>query len=173
MTDNLPTRTSYPPDHADDDHDNGTMPQAVAELAQAVVGRRIVSAERQHINADDYQTVNYGGDGYISLTYGNDPIVLTLDNGRRVALVENGDCCAYTYIREFLLHPDSVDHAITGVATEDGYETWHILADLGDVMTLDVNWSAGNPFYYTYGFTIAVSTTIDGTVVDDQKAIEP
>ena len=172
MTDNLPTRTSYPPDHVDDDLDDGTMPQAVADLATAVVGRRIVSARREKINPADYTPVNDGA-YWPTWIAGDEPLVLTLDDGRRVALVEEGDCCAYTEVQKFLQHPASIDHAITGVATEDGYTRWHILADLGDVMTLDVEWSCGNPFYYTYGFTIAVSTTIDGTVVDDQKAIEP
>ena len=49
---------------------------------------------------------------------------------------------------------------ILGVGTTDGYTTWHIFADMGDVLELTVVWSCGNPFYYGYGFTITVD---DGT----------
>ena len=49
-----------------------------------------------------------------------------------------------------------MDHVILGVGTTDGYTTWHIYADFGDVMRLKVGWSCGNPFYYGYGFTIRV-----------------
>jgi hypothetical protein len=49
-----------------------------------------------------------------------------------------------------------VEHAILGVGTTEGYTKWHIYADFGDVMQLDVGWSCGNPFYYGYGFDIAV-----------------
>jgi hypothetical protein len=71
-------------------------------------------------------------------------------------LVGNGDCCAYTELESFLLHPELVDHIITGVGTTDGYNTWHIYADIGDVLELSVGWSSGNPFYYGYGFDIQV-----------------
>jgi hypothetical protein len=49
-----------------------------------------------------------------------------------------------------------VDHIILGVGTTDGYTTWHVYADAGDVLELAVGWSCGNPFYYGYGFTITV-----------------
>ena len=83
--------------------------------------------------------------------------VLTLDDGRRVQLVDTDDCCAYTALEEFWIDPTSVDHVILGVGTTDGYTTWHIYADFGDVMRLKVGWSCGNPFYYGYGFHITVS----------------
>lgn len=117
--------------------DDGTMPDSVEDLANAVIGHRIVSAEQE---AGSY--------------YGE--FVLTLDNGTRVRMTGTGDCCAYTELDSFLLNPNSVDHIITGVCTENEYNTWHIFADMGDVLKLDVSWSAGNPFYYGYGFHIQV-----------------
>ena len=45
---------------------------------------------------------------------------------------------------------------ITGVGTTDGYTTWHIYADMGDVLELSVGWSCGNPFYYAFRFHITV-----------------
>jgi hypothetical protein len=83
--------------------------------------------------------------------------VITLDNGKRVELQNTSDCCAGTELESFLLHPDRVDHVITGVGTTDGYSTWHIYADMGDVLELSVGWSCGNPFYYGYGFDISVT----------------
>lgn len=89
--------------------------------------------------------------------YGTDTAtVITLDNGQRVRMVGDSDCCAYTELEAFLLHPERVDHMITGVGTTDGYTTWHVYADFGDVLELTVGWSCGNPFYYAYGFTITV-----------------
>lgn len=131
----------YPTEVLDEDEDDGTMPQNVADLAEAVVGHRIVSVE----NVD------------VPVWYGRtDATVITLDNGKRVELLEEGDCCAYTFAQAFLLHPEMVDHIITGVGTTDGYTTWHIYADMGDVLELEVGWSCGNPFYYAYGFHIRV-----------------
>lgn len=108
--------------------DNGYMADSRAELERAVVGHRIVSVE---------------------------DTVITLDNGKRVRLVEQGDCCAYTELESFLLHPDRVDHIITGVGTTNGFDTWHIYADMGDVLELTVGWSSGSG-YYAYGFHIEV-----------------
>jgi hypothetical protein len=81
---------------------------------------------------------------------------ITLDNGKRVFLIDTDDCCAYTELQAFLLHPERVDHIIVGVGTTNGYTTWHIFADAGDVLELTVGWSSGNPFYYGYGFNIVV-----------------
>ena len=80
----------------------------------------------------------------------------TLDNGKQVSLRNTDDCCAYTELTAFFLDPASVDHMILGVGTTDGYQTWHIYADFGDIMRLKVDWSCGNPFYYGYGFDIDV-----------------
>lgn len=124
----------YPSEKLDEYEDDGTMPANVAELEEAVVGHRIVSA-------------GYGDNG---------EFVITLDDGTAVELASSGDCCAYTELEEFLLHPDKVDHIIMGVGTTDGYTTWHIYADLGDILELTVGWSAGNTGYYGYGFSIRV-----------------
>ena len=122
----------YPTETLHEDYDDGTMPDNVDTLAAAVVGRRIISVEK------DAATV------------------ITLDDGRRVALRDTDDCCAYTELEAFLLHPERVDHIITGVGTTDGFTRWHIYADMGDVLELTVGWSSGNPFYYGYGFDISI-----------------
>jgi hypothetical protein len=124
-------RKRYPTEIVDDD--DGTMPENVAALEQAVVGHRIVSAEKE-----------------------GSAFTLTLDTGARVKLRGTSDCCAYTDLESFLLHPERVDHAILGVGTTDGFTRWHIYADFGDVLELEVDWSCGNPFYYGYGFDIEV-----------------
>lgn len=124
----------YPTETLDNDYDDdGTMPANVAELERAVIGRRIVSAERE-----------------------NGTFTLTLDDGTQVRLASTSDCCAYTDLEGFFAHPEMVEHAILGVGTTEGYTKWHIYADFGDVMQLRVAWSCGNPFYYAYGFDIAV-----------------
>lgn len=133
----------YTPEVLDEDDDDGTMPENVAELAEKVVGHRIVAAEKKTISTGRYWRSSEG-------------LVLTLDDGTQVALRDTDDCCAYTSLEAFLLHPDKVDHIITGVGTTEGYTKWHIYADMGDVMELEVGWSPGNPFYYGYGFDIEV-----------------
>jgi hypothetical protein len=125
--------------------DDGTMPNNVATLAEAVVGHRIVSAERKTLTVP-----RWGADRDV------DQFVLTLDDGTQVGLADDGDCCAYTALESFLLHPEKVDHIITGVDTTEGFTRWHIYADFGDVLELQVGWSCGNPFYYGYGFDIHV-----------------
>lgn len=136
----------YPTDQlTEDQEDDGTMPNNIDELAQAVVGHRIVSVERGKVTGE--------GRWYRDTYHGT---VLTLDNGTRVGLVDTDDCCAYTELMSFLLHADKVDHIITGVATTDGFTKWHIYADMGDVLELTVGWSAGNIGHYVYGFEIVV-----------------
>lgn len=125
----------YPAEILSEDEDDGTMPENVGELTDAVIGRKIVSVEFDK----------------------NDATTITLDDGRKVTLVNTDDCCAFTALETFLLHPDKVEHAITGVGTTDGYTRWHIYADAGDILELEVGWSPGNPFYYGYGFNILVS----------------
>lgn len=134
--------THYPVEVLNEESDDGTMVQSKAALEAAVVGHRIVSVEKERVE-HPY--------GYTSLE-----TVITLDNGQRVELHGTGDCCAYTELEAFLLHPELVDHIITGVGTTDGYNTWHVYADMGDVLELTVGWSCGNPFYYGYGFDIQV-----------------
>lgn len=124
----------YPIEQLGPDDDDGTMPENVAALAEHVVGHRIVSAIKE------------GG-----------AFQITLDNGKHVVLENTDDCCAFTDLEAFLLHLERVDHIITGVGTTGGYTTWHIYADMGDVLEMTVGWSAGNPFYYGYGFNIRVA----------------
>lgn len=112
---------------------DGVMHDSAKELEDLVVGHRIVAVER----SDFYTTV------------------LSLDNGVRVRLKDTDDCCAYTDLITFVLHADKIDHIITGVSTEDDYQTWHIFADMGDVLELTVEWSEGSG-YYGYGFAIDV-----------------
>lgn len=146
------TTPPYPPDHVDSYDDDGTMPDNVADLAEQVVGHRIVSAEKKKV------THTWLGAA--------EALVLTLDTGNQVQLRNSSDCCAYTELESFLAHPEMVDHVITGVQTTDGYTVWHIFADFGDVLTMKVGWSCGNPFYYSYGFDIVVEPmVIEGEVV--------
>ncbi|MFD8595387.1 hypothetical protein ACFV1L_10335 [Kitasatospora sp. NPDC059646] len=133
---------SYAIEVLSDYDDDGTMPENVATLSEAVVGHRIVSATKETVSR------RWGGT--------EDALVITLDNGHRVELINTDDCCAYTELQSFLLHPERVDHIITGVGTTNEYGTWHIYADMGDVLELSVGWSCGNPFYYGYGFDISV-----------------
>lgn len=132
----------YPEEILDEDYDNGTMPDCLDQLSSSVVGRKIVSAKQEEVET------YYGGS--------ETALVLTLDDGKRVVLKDSGDCCAYTTLESFFLDPSAVDHMILGVGTTDEYSTWHIYADFGDIMQLEVGWSCGNPFYYGYGFHIDV-----------------
>lgn len=124
--------------------DDGTMVENVDTLRAAVVGRRIVSAEEKEFPPKHSWQSPYK------------QFVITLDDGTQVGLGDTDDCCAYTELQSFLLHPELVEHVITGVGTTDKYETWHIFADMGDVLELTVGWSSGNPFYYGFGFDINV-----------------
>jgi hypothetical protein len=132
----------------DENHDNGTIVENVERLEASVIGRRIVSAERQQIKQSG-----------LSWRTGPTLFVITLDNGDQVQMFDTEDCCAYTALENFLLHPESVDHVILGVGTTGEYTTWHIYADFGDILALEVGWSCGNPFYYGYGFDIKVVST--------------
>lgn len=140
------------PEHPKDGHgyceyvqDDGTMPQNVADLTEHVVGQRIVAVYKRRVS--DKHRYGLSDEGFI----------IQLDNGIEVALVDTDDCCASTELEAFLLHPERIDHVITGVGTTDGFTKWHIFADFGDVLELTVGWSCGNPFYYSYGFDISVS----------------
>lgn len=122
--------------------DDGTMPANVEKLRQAVVGEKIVSVTPIPASKRDYQ--EHGS------------VVLELSGGKRVMLKGTDDCCAYTAVKDITLNLPMIDHIITGVGTTDKFHTWHIYADLGDIMKLSVEWSCGNPFYYAYGFKIEV-----------------
>lgn len=134
----------YPIEKLDGDSDDGTMPNNVGNLAEAVIGHRIVSV------AKEVSVLDRWGDRASGT-------VIILDDGRKVQLVDTNDCCAYTKLDSFLLHADRIDHVITGVGTTNGYTTWHVYADMGDVLELSVGWSSGNPFWYGYGFRITVT----------------
>lgn len=142
------SNSPYAVEMLDDNDDDGTMPDNVAELSKHVVGRRIVAIDRDARTRGPYE---WSGD--VTGT------ALVLDNGQRVTLINNGDCCAYTDLEDVILNLDKIDHVITGVGTTEGYTKWHIYADLGDVAELKVGWSCGNPFYYGYGFDIVVTPT--------------
>lgn len=144
--------TPYPVEGWGRNEDDGTMLENVKTLEDKIVGRKIVSSKMVK-TPGHYMRLNANPNGYI---FYQDSLELTLDNGHRVYLRNTDDCCAFTEMREFLLHPESVDHVIMGVGTTDDYTTWHIFADFGDVMALTVEWSCGNPFYYGYGFQIDV-----------------
>lgn len=132
----------YPAEVLGPDDDDGTMPGSLEDLSKAIVGHRIVVAETKKVTGDWHSS--------------DEALVITLDNGTQVEVIGNSDCCAYTDVNAFLLQPHAVDHLIMGVGTTDGFTEWHIYADYGDIMTLKVGWSCGNPFYYGYGFTIRV-----------------
>lgn len=137
--------TTYEPEMLSPDDDDGTMVENVQTLADAVVGHRVTEVHQRA------RVPNRWGDG--STDTGT---VLVLDNGTKVGLRDTDDCCAYTELKSITQHLDRVNHVITGVGTTDGFTTWHIYADLGDVIELGVGWSCGNPFYYGYGFDISV-----------------
>lgn len=133
----------YPTEHLDHDDDDGTMPDNVTRLSESVIGHRITNIEKNTTAPNRYGETETA-------------TIITLDNGNRVEMIGTSDCCAYTELEAFLLHPDRVDHIITGVGTTNRYTTWHIYADAGDVLELTVGWSCGNPFWYGYGFEIRV-----------------
>lgn len=140
------TNRIYPEDTlSEDQEDNGTMPESVQELEDILIGRKIVKAEKKEVLcSDDYywERIEPG-------------LILTLDNGKRYAIADNGSCCAYTDLESFFLHPQNIDHAITSVETQDGYTKWFILANMEHVLDLEVGWSMGSG-YYGYGFDISV-----------------
>jgi len=121
-------KLNYEPETLHEDDDNGTMPENVAVLANAVVGHRIVSVEK------DVQVPESARSWRTSTG-----TALTLDSGKRVFLVDTDDCCAYTELEAFLLHPELIDHVITGVGTTEGFTQWHVFADMGDVLELTVS----------------------------------
>ena len=137
--------------------DDGTILENVADLASAVIGRRIVSAVKGPLPKRAGVSAKAG-------------LTLTLDDGTQVTLADTSDCCAYTDLEEFFLDPSAVDHVILGVGTTGEATTWHIYADFGDIMRLKVGWSPGNPFYYGYGFDISVipAPAQPGAPADDE-----
>jgi len=146
----------YPEDTIDPLYDDdGTMPNNVKALTTNIVGRKIVSIDRNYRKVlPKGQVDKWGYERLWDKTIAGTALVL--DDGRTVLLQDTDDCCAYTSLTDIIFHLDKIDHVIMGVGTTDGYTKWHIYADLGDVMELEVGWSCGNPFYYGYGFDIYV-----------------
>lgn len=116
------------------DYESGVMREGVTALGEAVIGRRIVNAEKR---------------GYWDA-------VLTLDDGTEVTVHGDSDCCAYTQVESLKFLAD-VDNVITRVEVDEEFETWHVYAESVPVVTLDVAWSPGNPYYYGFGFEIRVA----------------
>lgn len=127
----------------EDVEDDGTMEENIASFGNALIGRKIVKVEKQEVSESEYMSPETA-------------TVFILDNGDHVQIFNSHDCCAYTELEAVIEKLPTVDHAITGVVTSDRYDTWHILADLNEIMELNVSWSPGNPFYYGYGFYIKV-----------------
>lgn len=146
-------KTEYPVEVLSEDEDNGTMVKNIAEFSKEVIGHRIVKVEKT--GAPPHKK------GEKWFWNSADSLRIILDNGKSVFLQNLYDCCAYTELESFLLNAEKIYHIITGVGTSDGYRTWHILADYGDVLEVHLKWSCGNPFYYAYGFEI--------TVIDDNE----
>lgn len=138
------TDSPYPIEGWGRNEDDGVMLENMRALQQEVVGERIVKAEIVG-PADDAPWYKK-----------QKRFEITLSSGKKVFLRDTNDCCAFTELHAFLLHPESVNHVIMGVGTTEGYTKWHIFADFGDIMALTVDWSCGNPFYYVYGFEIKV-----------------
>lgn len=119
--------------------EDDTMAENAEDFAEKIVGHRIVKVEATE------EGRWHGG------------IQFTLDDGRVVELGDTSDCCAYTVLEDFKVLADlsEVDHVITAVTTEDGYQKWHIYASGIPVVDLDVAWSEGSG-YYGFGFSITV-----------------
>lgn len=142
----------FPEDSWDDD---GTMTESAKTLQNAVVGHRIISAEKR------YFSEKYSWES-------GERLVLSLDNQTEVVLREEGDCCAYTSVDIFKLI--DTQHVITSVGTNEGFQKWYIYAENNPVFEMDVSWSCGNPFYYGYGFSIQV---VPLTIVVDAPESRP
>jgi len=131
-----------------------TMEASLRSFEREVVGHRIVEVEEEVpirgvvANAARAYAIGREYDGTASL-------VLTLDNGKRVGLVDTGECCAYTSLTRVIRGLPEIEHAITSVKHEDGHDVWHIMAGADDVLDLEIDWSEGTG-YYLYGFNVVV-----------------
>lgn len=134
--------------------DNGTMTQSAEDLQKALIGKKIVAVEKRDFTDAEKAIITRENNGYYPYLYTGTKTFLTLSDQTVAVLVEFSDCCAYTSLDVFKLL--DTDHAITGVGTTDGFNTWFIYAEDSVVATADVSWSCGNPFYYAYGFEIKV-----------------
>lgn len=132
-------------DEEDSEYEAEVMGGSAEELQNAVIGHRIVSVEK-------LDREKYPGGSYSWRLTG---VVLTLDDGTRVEVVDTDDCCAYTSIEQYQFLADT-DNAVTSVTTEDGFSKWFIYAGGVPVVSMDVGWSPGNPYFYGFGFEINV-----------------
>lgn len=127
--------------------DDGTMLKSFESLKEAIVGHRIVKVDRSPTPVKDEEF--WWRDSVPA-------VGLLLDDGSTVKLVEEGDCCAYTELKDIIEHLPTIEHIITDVVHDGDFESWYILADGQQVLELSVAWSCGNPFYYPYGFWVHV-----------------
>lgn len=126
-------------DEYDQRYESEVMGGCVEELANSVIGRRIVRVEK--VKGAKYHEES--------------GIRLTLDNGDQVNVWDTDDCCAYTQVSDFRFL-ENVDNVITSVTSDDGFEKWFVYAGAVPVLEMDVDWSPGNPYYYGFGFSINV-----------------
>lgn len=133
-------------DGYDPEYEAGVMGDNAKLLESEVVGHRIVEVRKGY----DYERCWDNSKGHSDAG-----VTFVLDNGTEVALQSTNDCCAYTDVRdfEFLTKTDNV---ITRVETQDNFEQWYIYAVELPVVSLGVDWSPGNLYYYGFGFNIAV-----------------
>lgn len=85
--------------------------------------------------------------------------VITLDDGTTATLEGYGACCAWAQVEALLLHPNKIDHAITGVRyddSDDRTEVWHFMADMADVLDVTIGYNEGTG-YYSFGIDVQVS----------------
>ena len=136
-------------------YDDGTMTRSAEELQEALVGKKIVAVEKRDFTDAEKAIITRENNGYYPYhLYSGKKTFLTLSDQTIAILVDVSDCCAHTSLDVFKLL--DTEHAITGVGTTDGFNTWFIYAKDSIVATADVSWSCGNPFYYAYGFEIQV-----------------
>jgi hypothetical protein len=158
----------YPVEDLREDDEDGIMPANVENLSKEVIGHKIVK-----VKAFDHEWPKPEFDTELGLylpSYGG--IEITLDTGRVVKLANSDDYGASTDLKNFMFNVEKIDHIITGIGTTDGFETWHIYADMGDVLTLKVDWEGGNG-YYAFGFDIAVKDlTEEEKIKSSQEAPE-
>lgn len=148
----------YPNETLSDLDDDGTMPASRDALAASLIGHKIVAVKK-----------GVGPAAYYGKAEG---VAFLLDTGDLVWAAGESDCCAYTEIESIIPYLDKIEHVITGVGTTDEFNTWHIYADLGDVMELKVGWSCGNPFYYAYGLNVTVYSPEKQAELSNQLQLE-
>lgn len=137
--------------------DDGTMGENVRRLGEFVIGRRIVSVDVGTIGPSAISNSSVRTSG---------GLVLTLDNGARIALVDVSDGYAYTSYASYpILNLEYAQQPITGIEVADFYRRWNLNSELGTVLTISVDWSpcdCGDNPEHGYGFLIT-EVTLDPT----------